>query len=77
MKETLSGGGRLPAETKTSRIRSYMVRTDVSSGAKFGGATTTQAGSTGTERPSTRTVALTGPSEMSSCQPSLLAKCVA
>src|SRR5262245_38638742 len=53
--------------------RSYIVCTETTSGARFGGATTTQAGSTGIERPSISTVADTGPSDTSSCQPSLLA----
>ena len=77
LNEGRDGAASHPAFTATSRIRSHMVRTDLRRGAKLGGATTTQAGVTARDRLPRVTVAVTGPSAMSSNQPSLLAKVIA
>jgi hypothetical protein len=78
VKDGRFGAASSPPLMAVSRIRSHMVRTDLRCGPKLGGAHH-HPGRHDLERhvPFSLTLAVTGPSEMSSYQPSLLAKVMA
>src|SRR5216683_774605 len=77
VKEGLSGSDSHPFSTAFSNRVSYKVMMLSMGGANFGGAQITQEGAawTGDFAPFSVTFAVTGPSETSSCHPSLFAQC--
>src|SRR5437879_6092888 len=77
VKEGLSGSDSHPFTTALSNRVSYKVMMLSIGGANFGGAQITQEGAArrGEFAPFSATLAVTGPSEISSCHPSLFAQC--
>src|SRR6267142_3568609 len=78
VKEGDSGSESHPLTTAFWNRVSYKVMMLRSGGANFGGAQITQAGSAwmGRSIPFSLTIAVTGPSDTSSCHPSLFAQCI-